>query len=347
MTLPADDFLLPQSDRQLIELPSRRELRAQGAFFALFLAVLVGFELTTPEPFLRVMGAWMLTAAVAALAFWGLLFKLRSHAGTASPPLPQLAMVVMVYLASCAGPIGGVGYLSIDHLVKHSPLADEPAAWLAPWAVVCAVLAPVGDLMYRGWALRAAKRHQARDRQSAVARDADSQVAALERLAHQDALTGLPNRRAFERALERLAGGTEVYAVMFFDFDKFKPINDQFGHATGDAFLQEIASRLKSLLRATDFVARLGGDEFAVLVAGDAAQAIATRLADRFADLMQQPVVCGPVSLRSSASIGIAVARPDGSPSDAIVHQADLAMYEAKRAGGARYCVAGSEATPV
>ncbi len=212
---------------------------------------------------------------------------------------------------------------------------------LHPLAAFVMVLLPPVEVLHRAWLLKYAKRRRALELQPTDDKRVDDQVRQLERLASQDALTGLPNRRAFESALQHLASGTEEYAVMFFDFDRFKPINDQYGHATGDAFLKAIASRLKSLMRATDFVARLGGDEFAVIVAGSAAQTISTQLADRFAELMQEPVECGSASVRSSASIGISVAKPGQTAPEVLVHQADLAMYEAKRAGGARYCVAG------
>lgn len=341
--MDADDYLLPSHERQLIEPPSRRERIAQLGFFVAFGALLTGFELTAPEPFLRVLGCWMATACIAALALWALLLRLRSQGGTGNPPWPPLVMVLIVYGAACAMPIGVLSYWSLDYLVEHSGLANDPGVIIGPGAAVVAVLAPVVDLLYRAWALSAARRRRGVELQSAQAQRTDEQLAALALLANQDALTGLPNRRAFERTLERLAGGTQPYAVMFFDFDKFKPINDQYGHATGDAFLQAVAARLKSLLRATDFVARLGGDEFAVLIPGDSAHAIATRLADRFAALMQDPVEAGHASLRSSASIGIAVARPGHTQPEAVVHQADLAMYEAKRAGGARFCVASVE----
>lgn len=251
-------------------------------------------------------------------------------------------MVFVVYLGSCAMPIGVLGYWGIDWVWKNSTLASDSGAWmLHPLAAFVMVLLPPVEVLHRAWLLKYAKRRRALELQPTDDKRVDDQVRQLERLASQDALTGLPNRRAFESALQHLASGTEEYAVMFFDFDRFKPINDQYGHATGDAFLKAIASRLKSLMRATDFVARLGGDEFAVIVAGSAAQTISTQLADRFAELMQEPVECGSASVRSSASIGISVAKPGQTAPEVLVHQADLAMYEAKRAGGARYCVAG------
>jgi len=199
------------------------------------------------------------------------------------------------------------------------------------------VLAPPIDVLYRIWAIRAAQRHHASATDTAGARE---QVAELERIANQDALTGLPNRRRFENELAQLGAGGQEFAVLFVDFDKFKPINDQYGHAIGDEFLKAIAQRIKSLVRESDLVARLGGDEFAVLIRGGDARSASTQLADRFTQAMKQPVVCAEVELLSSASVGIAVGTAGLDDLDRVVHQADLAMYKAKRNGGAGYCVA-------
>lgn len=99
-------------------------------------------------------------------------------------------------------------------------------------------------------------------------------------------------------------------------------------------------AEIGSLVRSSDLVARLGGDEFAVLIKGNDTKSASRYLADRFTQAMREPVICTGVELTSSASIGVAVGRSGLDTVEHVVHQADMAMYEAKRSGGARYCVA-------
>ena len=193
------------------------------------------------------------------------------------------------------------------------------------------------EILIRIWAIKVAR---ARVAKTNADESALNQVATLEKLAYQDSLTGLPNRRCFEESLTQLRTEGQEFAVVFVDFDKFKPINDLHGHAVGDEFLQSIATRIASLVRSSDLVARLGGDEFAVLIKGSDAKSTSKHLAERLTQAMQEPVVCTGVDLRSSASIGIAVGHSGLDTVDHVVHQADMAMYEAKRSGGARYCIA-------
>ncbi|MGY1743760.1 MULTISPECIES: diguanylate cyclase domain-containing protein [unclassified Blastococcus] len=164
-------------------------------------------------------------------------------------------------------------------------------------------------------------------------------LARIEELAATDPLTGLANRRRLQEQVEtalwdaRARG--DALALLFLDLDGFKAVNDRFGHAAGDGLLQEVASRLRQRLRRRDLVARLGGDEFLValpdLSAGNAA-AEARRVAD---DLVA--AVCRPVDVHGApvfvgASVGIAVAPADGDEFAALLHLADLRMYEAKAA---------------
>ena len=156
-----------------------------------------------------------------------------------------------------------------------------------------------------------------------------------EQQAMTDALTGLPNRkRLAERTAAALDEDAEVGpALLLFDLDRFKEVNDTLGHHVGDALLQVVASRLTGALRAEDTVARLGGDEFAVLLpATRAEQADAVAL-----DLLQQlrlPVRLEGLLLDVRASVGVAVAPQHGRDLDALLQHADVAMYLAKGAGG-------------
>ena len=150
-----------------------------------------------------------------------------------------------------------------------------------------------------------------------------------------DGLTGLANRTLFLDRLEsRLRARHSRTAVLFLDLDRFKEANDGFGHEIGDQLLIAVGARLSARLRDGDLLARLGGDEFAVvLTAQDEVCAQAT--ADRLLAVFDEPFQIGDLSIRSSASAGVATARPASTPAS-LLCDADLAMYASKRAGGAR-----------
>jgi diguanylate cyclase (GGDEF)-like protein len=158
----------------------------------------------------------------------------------------------------------------------------------------------------------------------------------IETLAQRDALTSLWNRAAFLNLLEAQFAAPEnasnEIALIAIDLDRFKDINDTLGHPVGDAVLKEVADRIRSALRPGDEVSRIGGDEFLVMLAGGRApkvEAVARRILASFSDPFSAKMtrtVCG-------ASIGCAVAPRDGSTLDALMRNADLALYEAKRRG--------------
>lgn len=163
-------------------------------------------------------------------------------------------------------------------------------------------------------------------------------------LAHQashDALTGLPNRAFFESrllgAMREARDSQTQMAVLFLDSNRFKAINDEQGHAAGDAVLIAIAQRLRAQLREGDTVARLGGDEFAVLLKPIHHEADALHIADKIIDSMHLPIVLPEGgSLTTSLSIGIALYPQHADNPEALLHEADLAMYNAKRQEGGR-----------
>ena len=151
-----------------------------------------------------------------------------------------------------------------------------------------------------------------------------------------DPLTGLPNREPvlahLRTALARLARSGAPVAVLFLDLDRFKPVNDRYGHAAGDRILVQVANRLHHQMRATDIVGRVGGDEF--LVVCDSGETAA--LVDRLRHAVSSPIQLGADSVSVGASIGVAVASvPVGADLDgaagALVARADAAMYEEKR----------------
>jgi diguanylate cyclase (GGDEF)-like protein len=159
------------------------------------------------------------------------------------------------------------------------------------------------------------------------------------RLHHQafhDPLTGLANRALFvdriEHALSRTQRDLTQLAVLFIDLDGFKTINDTLGHASGDTVLVEMSRRLSAGRRTTDTVARLGGDEFAVLLE-EVDPDNAERVADQLCAALSAPIILGEEHVRLGASIGVARAGALTDNPHALLREADLAMYLAKRAG--------------
>ena len=161
-------------------------------------------------------------------------------------------------------------------------------------------------------------------------------VAQIERMAHHDALTGLPNRVQFrdklEHAVSRCSDSSPL-AVLSLDLDRFKMVNDTLGHPVGDELLRLVARRLDSCVRSTDLVARLGGDEFAIIQAGAEQPAAASALAARLVRVLAMPFEIGGHTVAVGASVGIAVAPHDGANPDELMKKSDLALYEAKAAG--------------
>jgi len=173
-----------------------------------------------------------------------------------------------------------------------------------------------------------------RDRLHDELAKARGKIAALERLADEDALTPLANRRAFVRALGRTIAFSHRYGVpaslVYFDVNNMKQINDEHGHAAGDAALRHVATVLRDNIRASDVAGRLGGDEFGVILAhSDAAQAHgkAAALAEAIA---RTPLRWGKDSVRVSAAYGVHAFSGTDKPQQAI-EAADRAMYAQKR----------------
>ena len=163
-----------------------------------------------------------------------------------------------------------------------------------------------------------------------------SENESLTHQANHDSLTGLPNRAFFEgrliRALRCAAKANERVAVLFLDSDRFKDINDNYGHAAGDAVLVAVATRVRAQLREDDLVARLGGDEFAILLSPLHKVEDAQRIADKIIASMDVPIpVPGNTEVLTSLSIGIAIYPDHGATPGALLNAADAAMYQAKR----------------
>lgn len=162
-------------------------------------------------------------------------------------------------------------------------------------------------------------------------------------MASHDVLTHLPNRRLFfdrvTQALELARRNDTKLALLFIDLDRFKPINDNWGHAVGDLLLQALAQRLKACVRAADTVGRLGGDEFVVLLPEVANEEGAVKVAEGIREALRQPFEIADKSLGISASIGIALFPQHGVDAIELARHADEAMYRAKEEGRDRFAV--------
>lgn len=162
--------------------------------------------------------------------------------------------------------------------------------------------------------------------------------AAAEARALTDALTGLKNRRAFERVLNRLLTDGEAFSLMHLDLDKFKWVNDTFGHAAGDEVLQTVATRLRAQVRGTDTIARMGGDEFVVIMRNTVRREQLSPAADRIIEGLEEPILFNGNNLEISCSIGITISIDYDVPEAAkLQHDADMALYQSKRDGRGRH----------
>jgi len=161
------------------------------------------------------------------------------------------------------------------------------------------------------------------------------------RQANFDILTGLPNRALMMDRLERMISHARrhpsMVVVLFVDLDRFKPVNDNFGHDTGDLLLCEVARRLEALFRDEDTVARMGGDEFVVLMPRNADKAAVEATATKIVESLSRPFQIGDQALEISCSVGIARFPDDGDTAAVLLHKADVAMYRAKEMGRATW----------
>ncbi len=160
---------------------------------------------------------------------------------------------------------------------------------------------------------------------------------AQERIAHMayhDSLTGLPNRQALEDLVERrIQDKNRSFHLVYIDLDRFKPVNDHYGHRVGDNVLIEIAQRIKQSLRSRDYAARIGGDEFVLIVDAFASAQDLQGFLSRLLDVIETPISTANETVQVSASIGSAQYPDKGRDLDALMHNADVAMYEIKRLG--------------
>lgn len=178
----------------------------------------------------------------------------------------------------------------------------------------------------------------------AVARDISERKRAEEMIAHQayhDQLTNLPNRTLFKDrlnvAIAQAQRRSTMLGVMFVDLDRFKLVNDSFGHAEGDLLLHALSGRLKRCLRRGDTLARQGGDEFTILLPDLASIDDATTIADKIFKELRPVFQIAGTELRATVSLGISIFPRDGQTADQLIQRADIAMYNAKTHGKDKY----------
>mgnify|MGYP003815808491 CR=1 FL=1 len=163
----------------------------------------------------------------------------------------------------------------------------------------------------------------------------------IQHLAYHDTLTNLPNRRLFMKRLKeetvRAKQTASTIAVMFIDLDRFKYVNDSWGHEAGDYILTQAADRIKKSLRSSDIIGRLGGDEFAVVVTGNVNRGMAEQLATRIQKKMGEPVTIAQQQYRPSCAMGIALFPDDTRDEDELLAKADTALYVVKKQGRSGY----------
>src|SRR5882724_5407051 len=173
----------------------------------------------------------------------------------------------------------------------------------------------------------------------------------LRNIALYDTLTGLPNRLLLEdrmhQALAHAQRNHKSFALLFVDLDKFKPVNDSYGHGIGDELLKAVAHRLTNSLRREDTVARTGGDEFLIVLCGELGKAAdAAMVGKKVLQELSRPFHIGGNALDISCSIGISVYPQHGSDVNTLVANADMAMYQAKKGGRNDYRFFGPEPSP-
>ena len=159
----------------------------------------------------------------------------------------------------------------------------------------------------------------------------------MQHMAQYDALTHLPNRALFNDRLQQAIISAQRnkirLAVMFIDLDKFKPVNDTYGHGVGDLLLKEVAVRIQNCLRESDTAARIGGDEFVILLPTLETKPNAHKVGEKILHALNQPFELGGHTLQISSSIGIAVYPEHGRNEKLLIKSADIAMYHAKQGG--------------
>jgi diguanylate cyclase (GGDEF)-like protein len=279
---------------------------------------------------------WLILAAGYALISVGDVFNVLGTGSFVGGFVDAIAWPTFILLVSVAVWIGSPA--------ARPALTDEPPGFVLPALAAGAALTIlfVGSLNHVGrvsLGLAAATLVVAGGRSAVSLFGLRNLTEQRRRESITDVLTGLGNRRALFGLLDEFIAEqrdpeapARSLAFMFVDLDRFKEVNDSFGHATGDELLRQLAGRLEGSLRSSDLVIRLGGDEFAVVLL-DAGADYAATVAGRLAARIEEPFLLDAVRVQIGASIGIAVMPDDATEAADLVRCADLAMYRAKVAG--------------
>jgi diguanylate cyclase len=274
-------------------------------------------------------GLWTLSTTLYVGAAYVSLKQRRSPIGARTAKLNGFLAVTMPYLAVAAG-LGLHIATQADPAVNDT--LDGKGVLYGAVAVTLLVIARQLLAFSENW--RLAQQLEVR---------VQARTAELEALSNKyrydalhDALTGLPNRTHFQLRLGEVAE-KQPFAVLYLDFDRFKGVNDSFGHAVGDALLRAIATRLQGCLRPGDLVARLGGDEFAVLLLDPASEEDAVGVAERLIQTFAVPFEIDNHTLYCTSSIGVVLSEAERSSPEDVLRDADIAMYRAKAAGRSRF----------
>jgi diguanylate cyclase (GGDEF)-like protein len=286
-------------------------------------------------------------AALVAGAF--LLVWLQPELHPTLVAVPLLAVVVALpdlgrralraLLVAAVGAVGAIAWLGS----RLPPSSRLPPEFAGPYgtAVAVAVAACVVYLLWQYGARAEARIHDERGRRErleALIRELSGRERAARRAALRDPLTGLANRRLLldrlEQAMGGLAQGGHQVGLLFLDLDRFKAVNDRWGHAAGDRFLAGVASRLAASVRSTDTLARLGGDELVLVMPRIDSPFDAERAARRLLERATQPLAGPWGELAPALSVGLAVAPDHAQDAAALLRAADDAMYRAKSNGG-------------
>ncbi|MBI1309310.1 MAG: diguanylate cyclase [Proteobacteria bacterium] len=155
--------------------------------------------------------------------------------------------------------------------------------------------------------------------------------------ANSDPLTGLANRRGVLQKLDNAFKRNQPLTLFYLDLDKFKPVNDQYGHEAGDAVLKKVAELFTACVRENDTVARLGGDEFLIVFYGLTDRTLIEERAKKILEVINEPIWVNDVRVKLGCSIGITVAPADGASVEALMQAADETMYAVKKAGRNAY----------
>jgi diguanylate cyclase (GGDEF)-like protein len=299
-----------------------------------------GVQDVSPEAALRMMRSTTRLAAVVAAAFslWGFALYFYGDASAKSEVAFFLALTMigctfcLTHLRPAALIVAAIGvapyslfFAFADH--GHSRVLSVILA-LVVFGVVATILRNYGD-----FAALVASRRALMEKHKETLRLADENF----RLANQDPLTGLDNRRAFIAKLMALSSATgepgREVALAFVDLDGFKDVNDDYGHEVGDELIKTLARAFAARAPEPTLLARLGGDEFAAVTAGPDAKARILAFADAVRERLRSPFMVGERTVKVGASIGVATAAPGDCDGHELLRRADVAMYKVKANG--------------